>query len=193
MNTARQEMMGALDRIEKRLQEMDTRFNERFAALDARVSSIETGRAVAPRPAAPAANGSQAPRQKRPQAAKPKVAPARPAPQNRLEIMDSAAIAPVSRVVLVDGRVQSSPAQEDVAQEINRIQVLDAPSAAIRTPSSEAACSIRSIQPGRVWIRRANGSFATYGVGDSLPDGRRVDSIDPNAGVQADGRAWNCG
>jgi hypothetical protein len=180
MNSARQEMMGALDRIEKRLQEMDLR----FSALDARVTGLETGRtAVAPRPAV-AATPKPAVRKKRPASTPAKPTPARPVQQNRLEILDSgSSLAPVSRATIIDGRVQPDSG--------NRIQVVDAqPASAPR--AAAASCSIRSIQPGRVWIRRANGSFATYGVGDTLPDGRRVDSIDPNAGVMAGGRSWNC-
>lgn len=189
MNTARQEMMGALTRIEGRLQEMETSFNNRYSALDARVASLEGNRSTSAS-TAPRASNTVAPTPK-PAARKPRpaarpAAPRPPAVQNRLEIIDSASIAPVSRAIIVDGRVQSS----------NSIQVIQAPEqvADVREArGNTSGCTIRSIQPGRVWVRRSNGSFATYGVGDSLPDGRTVDRVDPSEGVVAGGRPWNCG
>lgn len=189
MNTARQEMMGALTRIESRLQEMETSFNNRYSALDARVASLEGNRSAAV-PAAPRASNAAAtapkPAVRKPRPVARPAAPRPAAPQNRLEIIDSASIAPVSRAVIVDGRVQSA----------NSIQVIESPAqvAEVREVAkpSASSCTIRSIQPGRVWVRRSNGSFATYGVGDALPDGRTVDRVDPNEGVVAGGRPWNC-
>lgn len=183
MDTARQEMLSAFNRIEQRLSDLESR----FSSLETKVAAIEGRPASAAPAAAPAKPAARKPAARKPASRKPAVRRAAPKPapqpQNRLEILDGS-IAPVSRVLIVD-RSSQAPAYD------NRVQIVStqAPSR-IERPSS--GCSIQSIKPGRVWVRRADGSFATYGVGDMLPNGRRADSIDPDSGVQSGGQLWTC-
>lgn len=179
MDTARQEMMSALDRIEQRLTEMENR----FTSLESRVGAIEGRPASATpssTPAKPAAARKKPAKKKKPAVRKPAAKPTYEH-QNRIEILDGS-IAPVSRAIIID---------RGSSQEVlrNRVQVIDShqPAQVVRS-----GCRIQSIKPGRVWVRRADGSFATYGVGDMLPNGRRADSIDPESGVQAGGQLWTC-
>ena len=83
---------------------------------------------------------------------------------------------PVSRVIIEDGR--SSSYSEPVRMETQ--------------PSySSDSCNAQAIVQGRVWIKRADGSFVSFGEGDAWTDGSVIQSIDPARGVNAGGR-WVC-
>lgn len=51
-------------------------------------------------------------------------------------------------------------------------------------------CNVQAIVPGRVWVKNADGSFASYGEGEMM-NGYSIQKIDPSRGVQAGGR-WIC-
>lgn len=53
-------------------------------------------------------------------------------------------------------------------------------------------CTVSAVVPGRVWLRRADGTYVTYGVGDSLPDGARVTRIAEDGAVFTAGGPWTC-
>lgn len=83
---------------------------------------------------------------------------------------------PVSRVIIEDGR--SSSYSEPVRMETQ--------------PSySSDSCNAQAIVQGRFWIKRADGSFVSFGEGDTWTDGSVIQSIDPARGVNAGGR-WIC-
>ena len=87
---------------------------------------------------------------------------------------------PVSRVIIEDGR-SSSYATESVRIEAPQSQ-----------PSyGNDSCNAQAIVQGRVWIKRQDGSFVSFGEGDRWTDGSVIQSIDPARGVNAGGR-WIC-
>lgn len=50
-------------------------------------------------------------------------------------------------------------------------------------PANHNGYTVKAILPGRAWVQSTDGTTSTYGVGDTLPDGRRISKIDPDAGV----------
>lgn len=148
-----------------RIETKMTTLSGQFNDLDRRVSALER---TGPRsPLQTASEPSQAsPRVVR---AKPRPVAPRPAPR-RIELLSEPSIVMLQK--------PSAPAEE-------------APKA--EAPTGElAGCKIQAIQPGRVWIQKRDGSFATFGVDDRLPSGGRVSAVDPMGGVSVDGKAWSC-
>lgn len=43
--------------------------------------------------------------------------------------------------------------------------------------------TLQSVVTDRAWIKRSDGTMATYGIGDRMPNGKVVGSIDPDNGV----------
>lgn len=85
---------------------------------------------------------------------------------------------PVSRVIIEDGTVRAANNEAVVAP--------------VR-PAYDAmsSCNVQAIVQGRVWIKRADGSFVSYGEGDAWTNGRTIHQIDPARGVLVDGQ-WMC-
>lgn len=51
------------------------------------------------------------------------------------------------------------------------------------TKPVSAGCQIASIVPNRAWTKQSDGTFLTYGVGDTAPNGSVIKSIDPETGI----------
>lgn len=45
------------------------------------------------------------------------------------------------------------------------------------------SCHLAAIVPDRAWVKHPDGSFTTYGVGDTSPNGARITAISPDAGI----------
>src|SRR5690606_20282133 len=92
---------------------------------------------------------------------------------------------PVSRVIIEDGRVARVERPMDT-----RWDAREASQVAYIQPSHNAPsqCDIQAIVQGRVWIKRPDGSFMSYGEGDSWNNGAIIRAIDPQRGVNVDGR-----
>lgn len=151
------------------LRPMEERWNSRFDSLERRVSRIEQ----APKPAAKPASKPKAASRPRP-AAKPSTpskprATAKPAPPNRIEVLDQPTPAPVARPV-----------------------VTVPPRAAEPTAPAATSCSLGAVLEGRAWVKRGDGSFDSYIVGDTLPDGKVISAISPERGIVAGGKTWSC-
>ena len=90
---------------------------------------------------------------------------------------------PVSRVVIVpSAHHETVPSVHHTAEHI-------APQTST-VSSSSLSCDLQAIVPGRVWVKNADGSFASYGEGETW-GGKTVGTIDPARGVEIGGR-WIC-
>jgi hypothetical protein len=115
-------------------------------------------------------------------------APKKAKPANYVRSADSIAVQPpVSRVVIVSSSAQAEAyrAQNNMVR-VDPVRSVEAPVAEVAAPR----CNLQAIVPGRVWVKNADGSFASYGEGDRWA-GRSVGTIDPARGVQLDAR-WTC-
>ena len=56
---------------------------------------------------------------------------------------------------------------------------------------NSGSCNAQAIVQGRVWVKRPDGSFVSYGEGDTWSNGGVIQSIDPSRGIQVNGR-WLC-
>lgn len=165
----RTDILGALDRFQETVASMDTRITTRVDGLatqvqgvEARLTALENGRPTAVARTAAPKTAARAPVRHKPAQQARPVARPAARPANRVEILSR-------------GDQPAAP-------------VVSAP----QSVSENTSCSVASIQPGRFWVRRSDGSFSTYGEGDRI-DGGRVTKIDPQGGIQVDGRRWNCG
>ena len=52
------------------------------------------------------------------------------------------------------------------------------------------SCNLQAIVPGRFWVKTADGTFASYGEGDTW-NGSRVEAVTPDRGVKVNG-TWTC-
>ena len=138
--------------------------------IDRRVTRLETGRApvaAAPKPSAPRSQPARRPAP----VAKPKPRPVvAAAPVNRIEVLDAPAVASSPRVA---APVQTATAPASLSQQ-------------------KTECKVGAILQGRAWVKKGDGSFETYGVGDTLPDGKVISGISPERGIQVGGQAWKC-
>lgn len=141
--------------------------------IDKRVSRLETGRApaAAPKAATPRAQSTRPAR--RPVAAPKRHATPAAAPVNRIEVLDAApaVAAPSARVA----PVAPAPAAAPVSLSQQKVE-----------------CKVGAILQGRAWVKKGDGSFETYGVGDTLPDGKVISGISPERGIQVGGQSWKC-
>ena len=150
------------------LRPMEERWNARFDSLESRVSRVEGS----PRPAAAKPAATPRPRAARPKpapVARPRATPAAPAPANRIELIDQPSVAPVARPAVV------------VAPRVEAAQ-----------PSNTSSCSLGAVLEGRAWIKRGDGSFDSYIVGDTLPDGKVISAITPERGIVVGNKTWSC-
>jgi len=72
------------------------------------------------------------------------------------------------------------------ARPHNHVELIqDKPVAKVSTLASKpvVSCKLASIVSNRAWVKQADGSFVTYGVGDEAPNGSTIKSIDPDAGI----------
>lgn len=68
----------------------------------------------------------------------------------------------------------------------NHVELIQPKAAVVVVPRAhvkEGGCNLASIVPNRAWIKEADGSFMTYGVGDQAPNGSVIKSIDPDQGI----------
>lgn len=91
---------------------------------------------------------------------------------------------PVSRVIIEDGRVSHV---ERPRSELRWER--QAPAQVAHVPAE--SCDIQAIVQGRVWVKRQDGSFVSYGEGDAWQNGAIISGIDPQRGINVDGR-WIC-
>ena len=70
----------------------------------------------------------------------------------------------------------------------NRLEVLaatgSAASANMPSPKSAQRCAVQSIIPGRAWVKASDGSFQSYGAGDTWTNGATISDIDPQYGIK---------
>lgn len=180
IDAARRDFLSGLSRIEESVNRLNGRvdvIDGRVARLESDIKNLQTNRAQsgassAPTPTVPATNNvSATPASvKKPVVRKKKPVPA---PVNRLEILDGSASVVRHRPIVPSNTIN------------NRVELLESSASASR-------CEIRAIQPGRAWVRNSNGSFSSYTEGDELPNGKKVDKIDPERGIVAAGSAWSC-
>lgn len=176
-------------------------FRDLLAPIDGRVTTLEgqvstlTTRVdeiskrvdgLADRPRSNSVNVGSAPRRA--------AAPARKkaAPANYVRVASEPRVAPpVSRVVIVS---QGSNAHQAIAsgapvdEVLRQYQPVAAPDPVASKPVP--SCDLQAIVPGRVWVKNADGSFASYGEGETW-NGQTVGQIDPARGVSLGGR-WIC-
>ena len=159
--------------VTEAIRPMETRINARFDTLEKRVGTLE---GAGPRPSAAAST---------------------PSPRAETPVSTG------KRVAHRSAARKTTPVARPKAVPANRIELLPtvAPDVAITAstrPSAETsgeaseACRLGAVLPGRAWIKRADGSFETYGVGDTLPDGKVVSAISPEKGIQVGGQRWAC-
>jgi hypothetical protein len=135
----------------------------------------------------------------------------------RLAALEKGGVAPAARPSTAPAARPAAVRRKPVARPVarpavrpssNRIEILDGPASSavvIARPSAvpasapalspaahqKTSCNVSSALRGRAWIKKGDGSFASYGVGDTLPDGKTISDITEN-GIFVKGRAWSC-
>lgn len=71
-------------------------------------------------------------------------------------------------------RVPEKPATMVSSKSISSASDAAAPS---------VSCHLAAIVPDRAWVKNADGTFTTYGVGDLAPNGASITAISPGAGI----------
>lgn len=153
---------------------MQTQLNN----IDQRVTRLEGGRPAVTPARSEGAVKPRAPARRPVAKAKPRAVPAA-APANRIEVLDAASTPVTPRPV--------SPAA--VARSVPSASV---PASAGSIAQQKTECNVGAVLQGRAWVKKNDGSFETYGVGDTLPDGKVVSGISPERGIQVGGQAWKC-
>lgn len=82
-------------------------------------------------------------------------------------------------------------------QPVNSVEVLTKKDVTVSkpvsvTPKVEAGCKLASIVPNRAWTKQGDGTFLTYGVGDTAPNGSVIKSIDPQSGIVTSSGKLSC-
>lgn len=158
--------------------------NEHLTALDSRVSRLETridemhgSRAAAPVKAEAVKS----------EAVKAEGQPAvkRSAPRQRFEVESQKN---EFEVLSRDGDASVAPVPAKVAPA--PVKAADQPTSKATPAASD--CQLQAIVEGRMWIKQADGSSQTYGVGDVL-NGATITAIDPKGGVQTSRGSVSCG
>ena len=154
-------------------------FRDMLAPIDGRVTNLESETATLKKDVTrldrsvsqllanrPSARTASAPRRQ----------PAAPRPVNSVRVEPRVA-PPVSRVIIEGGEARAAQAPQY---------------AAAPTPEADGgSCQIQAIVQGRVWVKASDGSFSSFGEGDSWSNGQRIEAIDPQKGVRV-GSRWIC-
>lgn len=148
------------------LKPLEERWNARFDSLERRLSRVESRPRQESVPATSRPSSSSTPR-----ASISRVPQAPKRSTNRIEVLDDSVPTPSPRPVVRQVEPSSTPATPD-------------------TPG--VSCSLGAILEGRAWLKRGDGSFESYIVGDTLPDGKTIAAITPERGIVADGKSWSC-
>lgn len=93
---------------------------------------------------------------------------------------------PVKPVAKAPSRNSARSAER--SHRANRLEVLAATGSAassnMPSPKSAQHCAVQSIIPGRAWIKASDGSFQSYGAGDTWTNGATISDIDPQYGIK---------
>lgn len=149
------------------LKPMEDRWNSRFDSLERRLSRVESRprQEAAPARSTPARQSSTP----TPRASISRVPQEPKRPANRIEVLDEPTPAPSPRPVV---------------RQVESFSASSAPAV--------SSCSLGAVLEGRAWLKRGDGSFESYIVGDTLPDGKTITAITPEKGIVANGQSWSC-
>lgn len=176
---------GRVTNLEGQVSTLNTRVDEISRRVDGLADRPRNSNSI---------NVSQAPRRAARSTPARSQAPARSNNYVRLSNNNPRVEPPVSRVVIV---AQGSPAHqammEDAGSSVRTTSsagadVRDVPASA--PVASAPSCDLQAIVPGRAWVKNSDGSFASYGEGDTW-NGQTVGTIDPARGVKV-GNRWVC-
>ena len=149
------------------LKPLEDRWNSRFDSLERRLSRVESRprQEAAPARSTPARQSSTP----TPRASISRVPQEPKRPANRIEVLDEPTPAPSPRPVV---------------RQVESFSASSAPAV--------SSCSLGAVLEGRAWLKRGDGSFESYIVGDTLPDGKTITAITPEKGIVANGQSWSC-
>lgn len=149
------------------LKPLEDRWNSRFDSLERRLSRVESRprQEAAPARSTPARQSSTS----TPRASISRVPQEPKRPANRIEVLDEPTPAPSPRPVV---------------RQVESFSASSAPAV--------SSCSLGAVLEGRAWLKHGDGSFESYIVGDTLPDGKTITAITPEKGIVANGQSWSC-